>query len=177
MQQDPRQLWPQQGRQPKSGGRAGLRQGCGSSKLEPCHARQRMISTGLRTQPLPVYVMDAHLINGLFGQLEKLLDLARETTEIGNHVKNKAEGSVKSWHCEMNVINSKPGRPECHKHQGQVLPCLGNGKVPGGASREQQSGQWSYSLGSGPTASAAAPQPQQQPRSLSSGPTASAVTP
>lgn len=158
-------------------GRAGLWQGCGSSELELCRARQGMISTGLHTQPRPVYVTDAHLINGLFGQLEKLLDLARETTEIGNHVKNKAEGSVKSWHCEMNVINAEPARPECHKHQGQVSPCLGNRRVPGGASREQQGGQRSYSLGSSPTASAAAPELQQQPHSLGSGSTASAVTP
>lgn len=48
----------------------------------------------------------AHLINGPFGQLE-LLDSASETKEIGNHVKNKEKDSVKSWHCKMNVINSK----------------------------------------------------------------------
>ena len=49
----------------------------------------------------------AHLINGPFGQLEELLDSASETKEIGNHVKNKEKDSVKSWHCKMNVINSK----------------------------------------------------------------------
>lgn len=71
----------------------------------------------------------AHLINGPFGQLEKLLDSASETKEIGNHVKNKEKGSVKSWHCEMNVINSKRARPECHEYQGQALPCSGNGQA------------------------------------------------
>lgn len=76
------------------------------SELLPCHVR-RLISTGLRTQPHLTHVMGAHLINGLFGQLEKLFNSASETKEIGNHVKNKEKGSVKSWHCEMNVINSK----------------------------------------------------------------------
>lgn len=76
------------------------------SELVPCHAR-RLISTGLHTQPHLVHIMGAHLINGLLGQLEKLFNSASETKEIGNHVKNKEKGSVKSWHCEMNVINSE----------------------------------------------------------------------
>lgn len=76
------------------------------------------------------------MINGPFGQLEKLLDSASETKEIGNHVKNKDKGSVKSWHCEMNVINSKRARPECHKHQGQALPCSGNGQVLSAESKD-----------------------------------------
>lgn len=79
----------------------------------------------------------AHLINDPFGQLEKLLDSASETKEIGNYVKNKEKGSVKSWHCEMGVINSERARPERHKHQGQVLPCSGNGQAPGEASKDQ----------------------------------------
>lgn len=79
----------------------------------------------------------AHLINGPFGQLEKLLDSASETKEIGNYVKNKEKGSAKSWHCEMSVINSKQARPECHKHQGQALPCSGNGQAPREKSKDQ----------------------------------------
>lgn len=71
----------------------------------------------------------AHLINGPFGQLEKWLGPGSETKEIGNHVKNKEKGSMESWHCEMKVINSKQARPECHRHQGQALPCSGKGQT------------------------------------------------
>ena len=86
------------------------------------------------------------MINGSFGQLEKLLDLASETKEIGNHVKNKEKGSVKSWHCEMNVINSKQAMPECHKRQGQGLPCSGNGWMPSRESKDRSCEQWPHGL-------------------------------